>query len=1013
MSGVRRRMIRRVCVIALGVLSASVSRSPTLVAQSITAGALRGSVLDADGAPLSGAAVTIESSTGATVRNLETRDDGTFGIRMMLPGTYRLLVEVVGYQPVRRSGIVVASGRSTTVSFTLEKRPPPITSVTEIVQPGTSSGALGRIVSDRELRAFDFRREATDLSRAVTEVAAPRDGRSGFAEMAGGLPGSRSRLFVDGIPEQLLRHPGFPGEAASAPLFQRDGVEQGQVFGGAPDAEWRGVAGSILGLQTRSGGNKAQIAPFATWSSAKLGGNKDLNPSDSTASSFQVGATLSGALVPDTAHYFFRADYQSLQTPSAFPWESDTARYRGQPVSLRATLPLIGADSFNTQLGRAVSPVVRTWKGGSGFGRLDWQLSGASAVLIRAGYTSWKETNPVLGTGPANGAGTALKGRDLSAGVSLTSTGVMLSNELRVGFSSARRDWTSPVTPATSLVGEGIGLLGNAGLPGLFDTQTLSVSDGIQYVTGRHAIKTGLSLDFVNYRQNYRYGAAGVFLFGDLDRFGAARGTFYQSVATNAEAKFAMPEFGIYVEDAFSVSPELSLLFGLRYQTQGVPKNKIGLNQGWLTATGLRNDLLPKDRRGIQPRLGFVWDVQSRGEWVVQGSAGLYASGLDPATFAEAVLYDGDVTAMRGQGQFTSWPSVPDATLAPSRGAALTFFTGGKTYHAPKTLKGDIGISRAIRGGVMVQVAGSYHHTDYLLRRVDLNRSPSQSGQTQEARPVYGRLVQQGGLVSGAPGVGRRFQAFDIVSALSPSGFSDHYEVTASLDRQVARGISLMASYSYSRTRDNMVGALSPNPADRLSPFPGGINGLNWDEGRSDLDIPHRVAAMAEYRSGGRYPVSLGVRGRFRSGLPFTPGFRSGVDVNGDLSGNNDPVQFGSVPTATGAYATCAGGDVGGFAERNSCRDKAVGSLDLRFAVNLPIKGGGTSLAFTVDAFNLVSSATGIVDHAALLIDPTKTLITDANGGVTLPLIANPRFGSLLSRRGEPRLVRFGLRVEY
>jgi hypothetical protein len=1013
MSVVRRRMIRRVCVIALGVVLASASRSPSLAAQSITAGALRGTVLDKDGTPLPGAAVTLESATGATVRNLETREDGTFGVRMMLPGTYRILVEVIGYQPVRRTGIVVASGRSTTVSFTLEKRPPPINSVTEIAQPGTSSGAMGRIVSSRELRTLDFRRDATDLSRGVSEVAAPTDGRPGFAQMAGGLPGGWSRLFVDGIPEQQVRPPGVPGEAATAPLFQRDGVEQGQIFGSAPDAEWRGIAGSVLGLQSSSGGNKVQFSPFATWSSAKLGGNKDLNPADSTASSFQVGATVSGALVPDTAHYFFRADYQSLQLPAAFPWESDTSSYLGQSVSLRTTLPLIGTDSFHTALGGGVSPVVRTWKGGSGFGRLDWQLSPVSAVMIRAGYTSWKETNPVLGTDVGNGAGSALKGRDLSGAVSLTTTGVQLSNEMRLGFSSARRDWTAATLPATSLVGEGIGLAGNAALPGLFDTQTLSVSDGIQYVTGRHAIKAGLSIDYLNYRQNYRYGAAGIFQFGDLDRFGAARGTFYQSLATSAEAKFALPEVGLYVEDAFSVSPELSLLFGLRYQTQSVPKNKISLNQDWLTATGLRNDSLPKDRRGIQPRLGFVWDVQSRGEWVVQGSAGIFSSGLDPATFAEAVLYDGDVTVKRGQGQFLGWPAIPDATLAPLQGPALTFFTGSKSFHAPKTLKGDIGISRALRGGVMVQVVGSYHHTDYLLRRQDVNRNPNPSGQTQEQRPVYGTLVQQGGLVSDAPGSGRRFQAFDIVSALSPSGFSDHYEVTASVDRQVARGIALMASYTYSRTRDNLIGALSPNPADRLSPFPDGIAGLNWDEGRSDVDIPHRLAASAEYRSGGHYPISIAARGRFRSGLPFTPGFRTGVDVNGDLSGNNDPVQSGSVPTTTGNYATCSGGDVGGFAERNSCRDKAVGSLDLRFSVNVPMKGNSTALAFTVDAFNLVSSATGLVDHAAMLIDPTKTLTTDANGVVTLPLIANPRFGSLLSRRGEPRLVRFGLRVEY
>lgn len=1006
-------MIGRVCVVAIGVLAATMVRSPSLVAQSTTAGVLRGTVLTTDGSPLAGAAVTIEGATGSSVRNLETGEDGTFVIRMMLPGTFRILVEVVGYQPVRRLGVVVAAGRTTTVSFTLEQKPPPITSVTEIDQPGSSAGAIGRIVSERELHTFDFRRDATDLSRAVTEVAQPRDGRPGFAQVAGGLPGSFTRLFVDGVPEHLIRHPGLPGAAASAPVFQRDGVNQGQIFGSTPDAEWRGVAGSILGLETRRGGNTTQIAPYATWSGASLGGRKEQNPADSSASSFQLGATLSGALVPDTAHYFFRADYQSLQTPSPFPWENDTSRYRGSSVSLREVLPLIGADSFQTQLTGAAAPVVRTWKGGSGFGRLDWQLSGSSAVMIRAGYSTWKETNPDLGLDAGNGSGGGVKGRDISTAISLTSAGSTFSNELRAGFASSRREWTAAAAAATSLVGDGINLLGSPALPGLFDTQSLSLSEGFQYFRGRHALKAGLTLDYTNYRQNYRYRSSGVFLFGDLDTFGAANGTFFQTVATNAEAKFAVPEVGLYLEDSYSVSPELQLLIGLRYQTQVLPLNKIAVNQAWLTATGLRTDSLPMDRRGFQPRVGFVWDVQSRGEWVVQGSGGLYSTGMNPETFAEAMLHDGDVTVRRGQGQFDAWPSLPGISLAPDLGARLTFFTGAKSYRAPRTLKGDLGITRVLRGGLTLQLAGNYHHTDFLLRRVDLNRSIAPSGQTQETRPVFGTLVHQGGMVSAVPGSSRRFQGFDLVSALSPTGFSDHYEMSASIERQVARSLSLLASYTYSRTRDNMIGALSPDPADRLSPFPDGINGAAWDESRSDLDIPHRLAAIAEYRSAGRYPITLAARGRFRSGLPFTPGFRNGVDANGDLSGNNDPVQSGSVPGTTGGFATCDGGTVGGFAARNSCRDKSVGSLDLRFALNLPLRGGGSSLAFTVDAFNVVSSVTGLVDHAAMLIDPAKTLTTDANGGVTLPLSANPGFSSLLARRGEPRLVRFGLRVEY
>jgi hypothetical protein len=61
----------------------------------------------------------------------------------------------------------------------------------------------------------------------------------------------------------------------------------------------------------------------------------------------------------------------------------------------------------------------------------------------------------------------------------------------------------------------------------------------------------------------------------------------------------------------------------------------------------------------------------------------------------------------------------------------------------------------------------------------------------------------------------------------------------------------------------------------------------------------------------------------------------------------------------------------------------------------------------------VVGSKTGIVDRAALLIDPGQALSTGPTGKVNVPLMLNPHFGSLLSRRVEPRLIRFGLRMDY
>jgi len=112
--------------------------------------------------------------------------------------------------------------------------------------------------------------------------------------------------------------------------------------------------------------------------------------------------------------------------------------------------------------------------------------------------------------------------------------------------------------------------------------------------------------------------------------------------------------------------------------------------------------------------------------------------------------------------------------------------------------------------------------------------------------------------------------------------------------------------------------------------------------------------------------------------------------------------------------AAGCGSSTNAFAERNACREDAAYGLDLRLAVGLPIRtGAGSHLALTLDAFNIVASEVGIVDRALVLVDPNGATLIDGAGNVTLPLVANPNFGSLLIRRNDLRTIRIGLRMEY
>jgi hypothetical protein len=985
-------------------------------AQSLTNGALRGVVMHAtDATPITGVQITVEGADGRAILFLESDGAGTFGVPLLAPGIYRVLAEQVGLQSMRVTGVVVAAGQTTAVSFRLDRKPPPVERVVEVNLAGTSAGpTLGHTVSGRPLTTGDRFRPASDISRDLTDVVRTGDGREGWALSSGGLPATASRLWVDGLPEIMARHPALSGEPAAAPLFQRDALTQAQLIGAGFDAEWRGYPGALLAAHTTRGGNQMTFRPYGTLSSASLGADAKDNPADSTGTSFQVGASLSGPIVRDTAHFALRLDFQQLRTPSPYPWENDAATYQGANVSLRETIGHIAQDSFGVAVGSAVAPTVRSWRGFSSLGRVDWQL-GRHTVMLRFGYSNRTEKAPFLLDERSNLSGAEVESNDLSGAISFTTAWENSANELRFGVSSSKRDWTEGTLPATSLVTEGIAFGGSAAVPGNFDTQALDLSDALQFKISRHRLKLGFNYTLFDYEQDYRYGSAGVFTFGGLDQFGGGEGTFYQSVAAGSQT--AAPRVnsgGVFLQDTWTASPEISLLLGLRYDKQNAPDNDIQLNQEWLELSGLANNVVPDDNKGWGPRLGFVWDVQSRGDWIVRGGAGLFAGGLDPSLFAEAVLFDGGVTVRRGQGLFPSWPSAPDGQLAPNVGPRLTLFSD--TYRNPRTFKTGFDISRTFHDGVALHVGGAYHHTDFLARRVDLNLNTVPTGETQEGRPIYGNLVQQGGLISAAPESNRRFDGFDLVSGLEPTGFADYYEAGVILEHQRPAGVSYSLAYTFSRTTDNVIGRRTLDPADQLNPFPESLDGADWTDGRSDFDVPHRVALSAEYRGGVKTPFSIGARWRFRSGLPFTPGFRPGVDVNGDGAGGNDPAFLDPGQAGLSEALTSAGcsSSTNEFAERNSCREDAAQALDLRASVALPVKApDGSRLSLVLDAFNVVSSAIGIVDRAVLLVDPNGQLTVDAQGNVTLPLVVNSNFGTLISRRNDPRLFRIGLRMEY
>jgi hypothetical protein len=253
------------------------------------------------------------------------------------------------------------------------------------------------------------------------------------------------------------------------------------------------------------------------------------------------------------------------------------------------------------------------------------------------------------------------------------------------------------------------------------------------------------------------------------------------------------------------------------------------------------------------------------------------------------------------------------------------------------------------------------------------------------------------------------------VSALDPDGYSDYRGVTLGLEHPMGRFVRVSAAYTYSETSDNWLGGSYGGPYAELSPFPDSLATTDWADSRSDLDVPHRLAVGLELAPLGPRGFSLAALYRYRSGLPFTPGFAPGLDVNGDGSANDPAYVDDALPGMADVLAAwpCLRSQVGRFSERNACRDRDHRSLDLRLGLG-PVTMGGHPVEIWIEATNLLEPEEAIRDRALYLVDAAAPLVTDpATGRVTVPLAVNPRFGMPIGYRGTGRTLWFGLRVGY
>ena len=112
--------------ILAAILCTTVWSATESAAQSITSGELNGRVVDTSGQPISQARVVATSVTSGWERVVLTPRSGEFEFTQVPPGEYELLVEIIGYGPVRVTDIPIRPGQDIRVPVTIAQVAPPV-----------------------------------------------------------------------------------------------------------------------------------------------------------------------------------------------------------------------------------------------------------------------------------------------------------------------------------------------------------------------------------------------------------------------------------------------------------------------------------------------------------------------------------------------------------------------------------------------------------------------------------------------------------------------------------------------------------------------------------------------------------------------------------------------------------------------------------------------------------------------------------------------------------------------
>nr|MBA3242316.1 TonB-dependent receptor [Acidobacteriota bacterium] len=616
-----------------------------------TGGAVTGDVLDATGAVVPNANVTLRSKQTGQTLTVQTTDTGSYNFPNVPVGEYTITIESTGFAPATQE-LKVTLNQTTSVNATLQAAglagvTIDVTAASEALVQSDSS-QLGKSFEVRQiidLPTFGNQNNLALLAPNVVNFNA-FSGTSGTGGSVGGVRARYNSFNIDGVDNNQFSVTGpqttvIPDAIQEFTLLSNAfNAEFGQASGGqfntvtkAGTNEWRGAAFVYGQNQKFNAASTAQEAEIQRRLAAEGTGDEDRIRQLPRFVNTRYGLTVGGPLVKNKLFFFGAYQHETNgRSATGSTFLSPTQEGLNQLAAIPGVSPLVldiirgnlvlapAQTTTQTVAGRAIPFGTVNLTSPSFFNDFQEQVN-IDHLRGTKDQFRYRFSADRFRTENANGLGNAqfnalnVFDSRLFSATWVRTLSPSLVNDLRLSYrrvisDTPLKDSAFNTFPNLTVSASNTQIGPNSNLPQSSFNNNYQVYDSISYVRGQHNFKFGGEYRNLIATSQFLPRGRGDYLYATFDLLltDAVPTTAIRGVGTGGFT-FNQQKFYAFGQDDWKVSQNLTLNLGLRYEYNTLPRDvPLQALNSISNVPGVLEFNVPKtDRNNWAPRVGFAY----------------------------------------------------------------------------------------------------------------------------------------------------------------------------------------------------------------------------------------------------------------------------------------------------------------------------------------------------------------------------------------------------------------------